>query len=57
MREGVLSDNAAERRLTAAATAQDLDELVQHPRGLIPLLRQADTGLDHTASVTICETG
>ncbi|MFB8137493.1 type I-E CRISPR-associated protein Cse2/CasB [Streptomyces mirabilis] len=48
LREGVLSDNAAERRLIAAATAQDLDELVQHLRGLIPLLRRADTGLDYT---------
>ncbi|WP_406490755.1 type I-E CRISPR-associated protein Cse2/CasB [Streptomyces sp. NBC_01604] len=48
LREGLLSDHAAERRLIAAATAQDLDELVQHLRGLIPLLRHAGTGLDYT---------
>ncbi|MEU9273070.1 type I-E CRISPR-associated protein Cse2/CasB [Streptomyces sp. NPDC048251] len=48
LREGVLSSSAAERRLMAAATAQDLEELVQHLRGLIPLLRHADVGLDYT---------
>jgi CRISPR type I-E-associated protein CasB/Cse2 len=36
------------RRLTAAATATDLEELVQHLRGLVPLLRRADIGLDYT---------
>jgi CRISPR type I-E-associated protein CasB/Cse2 len=36
------------RRLMAAATALDLDELVQHLRGLVPLLRQADIGLDYS---------
>lgn len=44
----VLSQSAVRRRLAAAATAHDLDELVQHLRGIIPLLRQADTGLDYT---------
>ncbi|GAA2231392.1 type I-E CRISPR-associated protein Cse2/CasB [Streptomyces nogalater] len=39
---------AVTRRLTAAATALDLDELVHHLRGLVPLLRQADIGLDYT---------
>ncbi|MFI5792363.1 type I-E CRISPR-associated protein Cse2/CasB [Streptomyces sp. NPDC051677] len=48
LREGLLSSNAAERRLMAAATAQELDELVQHLRGLIPLLHRTDTGLDYT---------
>lgn len=48
LREGVLSDSAAERRLIAAATAQGLDELVYHLRGLIPLLRHSDAGLDYT---------
>ncbi|MFB7510344.1 type I-E CRISPR-associated protein Cse2/CasB [Streptomyces broussonetiae] len=36
------------RRLAAAATAVDLDELVQHLRGLVPLLRRAGIGLDYT---------
>ncbi|WP_037915146.1 type I-E CRISPR-associated protein Cse2/CasB [Actinacidiphila yeochonensis] len=45
---GSLSEAAVRRRLAAAATAQDLDELVQHLRGIVPLLRQADTGLDYT---------
>ncbi|MFJ9380548.1 type I-E CRISPR-associated protein Cse2/CasB [Streptomyces sp. NPDC101455] len=48
LREGPLSHNAAERRLIAAATAHDLDELAQHVRGLIPLLRHAGIGLDYT---------
>ncbi|MFD5521563.1 type I-E CRISPR-associated protein Cse2/CasB [Streptomyces sp. NPDC127066] len=48
LRVGLLSASSADRRLMAAATAQDLDELVQHLRGLIPLLRRADTGLDYT---------
>ncbi|MEU5242665.1 type I-E CRISPR-associated protein Cse2/CasB [Streptomyces asoensis] len=48
LRDGVLSTSAAERRLTAAATAHDLDELVSHVQGLVPLLRKADVGLDYT---------
>jgi CRISPR type I-E-associated protein CasB/Cse2 len=36
------------RRLAAAATALDLEELVHHLRGLVPLLRRADVGLDYT---------
>ncbi|MDQ0988813.1 type I-E CRISPR-associated protein Cse2/CasB [Streptomyces sp. V3I7] len=36
------------RRLAAAATALDLDELVHHLRGLVPMLRQAEVGLDYT---------
>ncbi|MEU0738731.1 type I-E CRISPR-associated protein Cse2/CasB [Streptomyces sp. NPDC006134] len=36
------------RRLTAAATALDLDELVHHLHGLVLLLRRADIGLDYT---------
>ncbi|MFM9615576.1 type I-E CRISPR-associated protein Cse2/CasB [Streptomyces sp. V2] len=43
-----LSENAAERRLEAAASAQDVEELAQHLRGLIPLLRRDDIGLDYT---------
>ncbi|MFJ9700662.1 MULTISPECIES: type I-E CRISPR-associated protein Cse2/CasB [Streptomyces] len=42
------SDNAVERRLMAAAGAQDLHELVQHLYRLVPLLRQAGIGLDYT---------
>ncbi|MGV9428026.1 type I-E CRISPR-associated protein Cse2/CasB [Streptomyces sp. NPDC003656] len=42
------ADGPVVRRLTAAATAVDLDELVHHARSLIPLLRQADIGLDYT---------
>ncbi|MFJ3642874.1 type I-E CRISPR-associated protein Cse2/CasB [Streptomyces sp. NPDC090108] len=37
-----------QRRLAAAATALDLDELVHHLRGLVPMLRQAEIGLDYT---------
>ncbi|MGP4050080.1 type I-E CRISPR-associated protein Cse2/CasB [Streptomyces sp. 2A115] len=50
LREGVFSSRAgaAERRLLAAASAQDLEELVQHLRGLVPLLRHAAIGLDYT---------
>ncbi|WP_331743880.1 type I-E CRISPR-associated protein Cse2/CasB (plasmid) [Streptomyces sp. NBC_00873] len=36
------------RRIAAAATALDLDELVHHLRTLVPLLRQAEIGLDYT---------
>ncbi|WP_446045460.1 type I-E CRISPR-associated protein Cse2/CasB [Streptomyces olivaceus] len=48
--EGAFSSRAgaAERRLMAAASAQDLEELVQHLRGLVPLLRHAAIGLDYT---------
>ncbi|GGQ34018.1 type I-E CRISPR-associated protein Cse2/CasB [Streptomyces roseolilacinus] len=42
------SDSAVERRLMAAAGAQDLHELVQHLYRLVPLLRQAGIGLDYT---------
>ncbi|WP_018569279.1 type I-E CRISPR-associated protein Cse2/CasB [Streptomyces sp. PsTaAH-124] len=45
---GVMAESAVERRLVAAATAQDLDELVQHLQRLVPLLRQAGIGLDYT---------
>ncbi|MFD4347427.1 type I-E CRISPR-associated protein Cse2/CasB [Streptomyces coelicoflavus] len=43
-----LTESAVERRLIAAATAQDLHELVQHLRRIVPLLRQAGVGLDYT---------
>ncbi|MEU5756729.1 type I-E CRISPR-associated protein Cse2/CasB [Streptomyces sp. NPDC047829] len=43
-----LTDAAVERRLIAAATAQDLHELVQHLQRLVPLLRMAGVGLDYT---------
>lgn len=43
-----LTQAAVERRLTAAATAQDRHELVQHLQRLVPLLRQAGVGLDYT---------
>jgi len=46
--ERTLSRKAAERRLQAAASAQDVEELAQHLRGLVPLLRHADIGLDYT---------
>ncbi|PZT77283.1 MULTISPECIES: type I-E CRISPR-associated protein Cse2/CasB [unclassified Streptomyces] len=39
---------ARERRLLAAATAQDVHELAQHLQRLVPLLRQAGIGLDYT---------
>lgn len=41
------SDSAVERRLMAAAGAQDLHELVQHLYRLVPLLGQAGIGLDY----------
>ncbi|MEZ7006327.1 type I-E CRISPR-associated protein Cse2/CasB [Streptomyces sp. AD55] len=47
-RSEALTEAAVERRLIAAATAQDLHELVQHLQRLVPLLRQAGTGLDYT---------
>ncbi|MFB6788777.1 type I-E CRISPR-associated protein Cse2/CasB [Streptomyces olivaceus] len=47
-RSEALTDSAVERRLTAAATSQDLQELVQHLQRLVPLLRRAGIGLDYT---------
>jgi CRISPR type I-E-associated protein CasB/Cse2 len=47
-RSEALTEAAVERRLIAAATAQDLHELVQHLQRLVPLLRQAGLGLDYT---------
>jgi CRISPR type I-E-associated protein CasB/Cse2 len=47
-RSEALTQAAVERRLIAAATAQDLHELVQHIQRLVPLLRQAGIGLDYT---------
>jgi CRISPR type I-E-associated protein CasB/Cse2 len=47
-RSQALTQAAVERRLIAAATAQDLTELVQHLQRLVPLLRQAGIGLDYT---------
>ncbi|MFJ6668981.1 type I-E CRISPR-associated protein Cse2/CasB [Streptomyces sp. NPDC091383] len=47
-RSGAMTESAVERRLIAAATAQDLHELVQHLQRLVPLLRQAGIGLDYT---------
>ncbi|PLW66311.1 type I-E CRISPR-associated protein Cse2/CasB [Streptomyces sp. SCUT-3] len=47
-RAETLSESAVERRLIAAATAQDLHELVQHLYRLVPLLRQSGIGLDYT---------
>lgn len=43
-----LSEKAAQRRLFAAATAQDLGELLWHLRGLAPMLRKEGIGLDYT---------
>ncbi|MFC8996289.1 type I-E CRISPR-associated protein Cse2/CasB [Streptomyces rochei] len=43
-----LTEAAVERRLIAAATAQDLHELVQHLQRLVPLLQQSGVGLDYT---------
>ncbi|MYT32197.1 MULTISPECIES: type I-E CRISPR-associated protein Cse2/CasB [unclassified Streptomyces] len=42
------SASAVEQRLIAAATAQDLGELVQHLHRLVPLLGQEGIGLDYT---------
>ncbi|ROP44150.1 type I-E CRISPR-associated protein Cse2/CasB [Streptomyces sp. PanSC9] len=47
-RSEALTQAAVERRLFAAATAQDLHELVQHLQRLVPLLRHAGIGLDYT---------
>lgn len=47
-RSEALTQAALERRLIAAATAQDLHELAQHLQRLVPLLRQAGIGLDYT---------
>lgn len=47
-RSEALTQTALERRLTAAATAQDLHELAQHLQRLVPLLLQASIGLDYT---------
>ncbi|MGW1321544.1 type I-E CRISPR-associated protein Cse2/CasB [Streptomyces antibioticus] len=47
-RSEALTQTAVERRLIAAATAQDLHELAQHLQRLVPLLRQAGIGLDYT---------
>ncbi|MEN3583265.1 type I-E CRISPR-associated protein Cse2/CasB [Streptomyces sp. ZYX-F-203] len=43
-----LTEAAVERRLIAAATAQDIHELTQHLQRLVPLLRQAGIALDYT---------
>ncbi|MEV4505867.1 type I-E CRISPR-associated protein Cse2/CasB [Streptomyces klenkii] len=42
------SQSAVEQRLIAAATAQDLRELVQHLHRLVPLLGQAGIAMDYT---------
>ncbi|MFH8684167.1 type I-E CRISPR-associated protein Cse2/CasB [Streptomyces lydicus] len=47
-RAEIFSASAVEQRLIAAATAQDLHELVQHLHRLVPLLAQAGIGLDYT---------
>ncbi|WP_405466667.1 type I-E CRISPR-associated protein Cse2/CasB [Streptomyces jietaisiensis] len=47
-RDEAWTEAAVERRLIAAASAQDLHELVQHLQRLVPLLRQAGIGLDYT---------
>ncbi|MEU9983546.1 type I-E CRISPR-associated protein Cse2/CasB [Streptomyces sp. NPDC050856] len=47
-RADTFSDSAVERRLMAAAGAQDLHELVQHLYRLVLLLAQAGIGLDYT---------
>ncbi|MER5995512.1 type I-E CRISPR-associated protein Cse2/CasB [Streptomyces viridosporus] len=47
-RSEALTQAALERRLIAAATAQDLHELAQHLQRLVPLLLQAGIGLDYT---------
>ncbi|GAA1424933.1 hypothetical protein GCM10009601_30740 [Streptomyces thermospinosisporus] len=43
-----LTQAALERRLFAAATAQDVHELAQHLQRLVPLLQRAGVGLDYT---------
>ncbi|MEU0853482.1 type I-E CRISPR-associated protein Cse2/CasB [Streptomyces flaveolus] len=47
-RSEALTEAAVERRLIAAATSQDLHELAQHLQQLVPLLRQANVGLDYS---------
>ncbi len=47
-RAKAFSRSAVEQRLIAAATAQELHELVQHLYRLVPLLGQAGIGLDYT---------
>ena len=44
---GAFSEDAVERRFTAAATTDDVDELAVLLRGLIKQLRQAEIGLDY----------
>ncbi|MEU3281429.1 type I-E CRISPR-associated protein Cse2/CasB [Streptomyces antibioticus] len=50
-RSQALTQTAVERRLIAAATAQDLHELAQHLQRLVPLLLRAGIGLDYTRLV------
>ncbi|MFC7915798.1 MULTISPECIES: type I-E CRISPR-associated protein Cse2/CasB [unclassified Streptomyces] len=47
-RSEALTQSALERRLFAAAGAQDMHELAQHLQRLVPLLRSAGIGLDYT---------
>ncbi|MFD9793365.1 type I-E CRISPR-associated protein Cse2/CasB [Streptomyces sp. NPDC059070] len=47
-RTAEFSERAVQQRLIAAATASDLDELVQHLYRLVPLLGRAGIGLDYT---------
>ncbi|MGW2404023.1 type I-E CRISPR-associated protein Cse2/CasB [Streptomyces sp. NPDC001739] len=47
-RAEAFSASAVEQRLIAAATAQDLGELVQHLHRLVALLSQVGIGLDYT---------
>ncbi|MBP6997149.1 MAG: type I-E CRISPR-associated protein Cse2/CasB [Phycicoccus sp.] len=48
-RAGKYSEVALDRRVTAAATANDLPELVHHLRGLIAMLRGLGQPLDYNA--------
>ncbi|AVI00096.1 type I-E CRISPR-associated protein Cse2/CasB (plasmid) [Streptomyces sp. WAC00288] len=43
-----LTGPSVQRRLITATTAQDMHELAQHLRRLVPLLRQAGIGVDYT---------
>ncbi|MFE6104041.1 type I-E CRISPR-associated protein Cse2/CasB [Streptomyces laurentii] len=47
-RNEVLTQAASDRRLIAAADAQDTHELAQHLQRLVPLLRRAGISLDYT---------
>ncbi|MER5887537.1 type I-E CRISPR-associated protein Cse2/CasB [Streptomyces sp. NPDC001941] len=47
-RTNALTHAAAGRRLTAAATAQDVHELAHHLQRLVPFLKQTGIGLDYT---------